>query len=107
MVRMISQICAVLALFMCGCLQVSNAQDGPFPATVAGHVSSPNGHALPKAVVTLENANAHFTATTDATGSFIIAEVPLGTYNLQAHASNPKDFDKASLSNVVITGDAT
>ena len=69
-----------IALFCAGALL---AQD---TATISGTVSDPSGAFIPdvEVTVTQTDTGASRTATTDAAGSFILSNLPLGPYRLQA-----------------------
>jgi Carboxypeptidase regulatory-like domain/TonB dependent receptor len=67
----------------------------PLPAqlytgSVTGVVTDPSGGIVPSAKITLvdQNKGYSFTATTDATGRYLVRSVPPGTYKITAEASN-------------------
>lgn len=56
-------------------------------ATLTGFVTGPQGAAVGSADVTAAGNNRALHATTDALGRFAFADLPLGTYQVEAHSS--------------------
>jgi hypothetical protein len=61
-----------------------------YTGTISGTVTDPSSAAIPTARLTLVDADKgfSFTATADSEGRFIFRQVPPGTYNLTAEATN-------------------
>jgi hypothetical protein len=70
-----------LALILC-CAAVSPAQT--FRGGIQGTVTDPNGAVIPGADVTITNPDTGLTRTTqtDDTGSYLVSELPIGTYQV-------------------------
>ena len=61
-----------------------------YTGSVTGVVTDPSGGSIPSAKITLVDVNKgySFTATTDATGRYLVRSVPPGSYKITAEASN-------------------
>ena len=61
-----------------------------YTGSVTGVVTDPSGGSIPSAKITLVDVNKgySFTATTDATGRYLVRLVPPGSYKITAEASN-------------------
>src|SRR5260370_5458752 len=78
---------AVLALTFSAFAQVENGQ-------FTGTVTDPTGAAIANAQVTVSNAATQLklTTTTNASGNFVLKEVPPGTYKITVEAADFKTF---------------
>jgi len=87
---------AILALTCSGFAQVQNGQ-------ITGTVTDPTGAAIPNAKVTVTNpaTNLSSSTTTNASGNYVVKELPIGTYKVVAEASGFK-----TLSNTEVTVNA-
>ena len=61
-----------------------------YAGSITGVVTDPSGGGIPSAKITLvdQNKNYSFTATTDATGRYLLRSVPPGNYKITAEAPN-------------------
>jgi hypothetical protein len=77
-----------LILLLTICLPALNAQ--LYTGTISGTVTDPSSAAIPSAKLTLVDVDKgfSFTAAADSDGRFILRQIPPGTYNLTAEASN-------------------
>jgi hypothetical protein len=68
---------------------------------ISGHVQDPSGSVLPGAVVTANQmeTNRTFTGTTNNSGEFLFAQLPVGTYLLSAAAT---DFKQSTLPRIEV-----
>jgi hypothetical protein len=62
--------------------------------TIVGNVTDPSGAAVPDAAVTVVNkgTNEKFTAKTSGQGSYTVAQLPVGTYEVDVETTNFKKF---------------
>jgi hypothetical protein len=83
---------AVVALSFSAFAQVSNGQ-------FAGIITDPTGAAIANAKVTIKNAGTDltFSATTNASGNYLVTSVPIGTYTLTAEAPGFKTFTNSNI----------
>ena len=65
-------------------------------ATVSGRVTDPSDAIIVQAKVTLINqgTNIHYVGTTNASGNYVVPELPAGTYRVEAQASGFKSVIK-------------
>src|SRR5437764_13046116 len=63
-------------------------------AQVSGNVTDPSGAAIPNATVTMTETDKQLVRTTvaDATGSYLLANLPVGPYRLEVKAAAFKDY---------------
>jgi hypothetical protein len=75
---------AVLAVFVAFTAVVLRAEIGGSSSSVTGTVADPSGAVVPGATVEIHNPISNFThsVTTDASGNFVIPNVPLNPYHL-------------------------
>jgi hypothetical protein len=78
---------AVVALSFSAFAQVQNGQ-------FAGTITDPTGAAIANAKITIKNTGTDltFSATTNASGNYLVNSVPIGTYTLTAEAPGFKTF---------------
>ena len=81
--------CLVVLLFAVA--SFAQIQNGQF----AGTVTDPSGAAVPNAKVTITNAGTGLavTATTNATGAYLLSEMPPGVYKISVEASGFKRYE--------------
>jgi outer membrane receptor protein involved in Fe transport len=72
-----------------------------FRGTILGTVTDPQGAVVPSAAVTARNTGTGLerTTTTDGEGNYVIAELPIGTYEVRVRQTN---FVEARVSGVVV-----
>ncbi|MBV8820699.1 MAG: carboxypeptidase regulatory-like domain-containing protein, partial [Acidobacteriaceae bacterium] len=72
---------------------------------ISGQVQDPTGSVVPNTTVTVVNIEQNLTrsAPTNESGNFVIANLPIGTYNITAEAQG---FKKTVLTNVELTVDS-
>ncbi|HEY0758710.1 MAG TPA: carboxypeptidase regulatory-like domain-containing protein [Acidisarcina sp.] len=68
-------------------------QGQQYSGTITGSVTDSSGASLPGARVTVTNTatNATYTATTSSTGSYSVAQLPVGTYDVRISMANFKE----------------
>src|SRR5580704_3460426 len=93
------RVCLVAALAGSPITPLLQAQ--LYTGSVTGLVTDPSGGSIPSAKITLVDINKgySFTATTDATGRYLVRSVPPGTYKITAEASN---FERESKDGVTV-----
>jgi len=78
----------LFVLLLTVCVPVLNAQ--LYTGSISGTVTDPSAAAIPSAKLTLVDADKGFTftASADSEGRFLFRQIPPGTYNLTAEATN-------------------
>ncbi len=91
------------ALILCFSI-VSSAQT--FRGSIQGTVTDPNGAVVPAADVTINSPDTGLTRTTqtDSEGSYLVSELPIGTYQVTVKKSG---FSDVSVKNVKVEVSAT
>ena len=79
-----------LVVLLCVSMAMAQIQNGQF----AGTVTDPSGAAVPNAKITISNAatGLSVTATSNATGSYQVPELPAGTYKITIEAAGFKTY---------------
>lgn len=98
--RFMNSICWVVSLIFLLLPTVAVSQ--PVSGTIAGKVLLPNEDAAPNAIVTLEDTR--LGAATTETGSFVIEDVPPGTYRLKVRLIG---YDQGELAVVRVRANET
>ena len=91
------------ALILCFSI-VSSAQT--FRGSIQGTVTDPNGAVVPAADVTINSPDTGLTRTTqtDSEGSYLVSELPIGTYQVMVKKSG---FSDVAVKNVKVEVSAT
>src|SRR3954447_8102777 len=82
-------------------LFTTTAHAQAYNGAITGTVTDSSGASIPNVQITAVNTgtNTKYTATSSGSGSFTIAQLPIGTYVVQAEAAN---FKEAVVNNVVV-----
>ncbi|MBS1829144.1 MAG: TonB-dependent receptor [Acidobacteria bacterium] len=77
----------------------ASAWSQSFTASVLGNVTDSSGAGVPNALIVATNVatNTKIEAHSDATGRYVVATLPPGTYTLEASASGFKKFSRAGI----------
>jgi hypothetical protein len=94
-------IILLFTLFVCASLQAQSTNN----QEISGQVQDSTGSVVPNAIVTVVNINTNLTrsARSNESGNYVIANLPIGRYNLSAEAQG---FKKFLLTNVELTVDS-